>query len=163
MPQEIERKFLVTPQDWANMPHVQIRDITQGYISKSKKHTVRVRLSIDDFALTTFQEAFITIKGPKRGMSCAEFEYEIPYTDGIELIKMCEGNLIEKTRYKFRHTKQQWWEVDVFHGQNEGLCVAEIELASEDTEVVLPDWIVQEVTYDKRYTNSYLSTHPIKS
>lgn len=157
MPQEIERKFLVEHQDWKKKSGAQVRDITQGYISKSKKHTVRVRLSVDD----TTQEAFLTIKGPQHGITRAEYEYAIPYEDGVELLQMCDGNLIQKTRYTFLYKKKQRWEVDVFHGKHEGLAIGEIELESEDTPVTLPWWILLEVTNDKRYTNSYLSAHPI--
>lgn len=156
MPSEIERKFLVEHQDWAKQPGVKIRQIKQGYISKSKKHTVRVRLSSDD----TVQEAFLTIKGPQHGITRAEYEYAIPYQHGVELLQMCDGNLIEKTRYTFKYKRQQRWEVDVYHGKHEGLCMAEIELTSEYVPVQLPTWILAEVTHDKRYTNSHLSTHP---
>jgi CYTH domain-containing protein len=159
MPVEIERKFLVEHQDWTKQPGVKIRQITQGYISKSKKHTVRIRLSSSD----SVKEAFLTIKGPQHGITRAEYEYPIPYEHGVELLRMCDGNLIEKTRYTFLYKKNQRWEVDVFRGAHDGLAVAEIELDSEDTPVKYPWWVLAEVTFDKRYTNSFLSAHPIKS
>jgi adenylate cyclase len=164
MAKEIERKFLVTPQDWSKQPDVQVRHITQGYISKSVKHTVRIRVLVDATSPTTCYEAYVTIKGPKHGITRAEYEYEVPYEDGVELLQMCDGNLIEKTRYTFLHKKKQCWEVDVFHGTHEGLTVAEIELDSELTEVIYPHWVLlPEVTHDRRFTNSYLSAHVIKS
>lgn len=156
---EIERKFLVEHQDWTKQPGVKIRQIKQGYISKSKKHTVRVRLSSDD----TSQEAFLTIKGPQHGITRAEYEYAIPYQHGVELLQLCDGNLIEKTRYTFKYKRQQRWEVDVFHGKHEGLCMAEIELESEDTPIKFPWWILAEVTHDKRYSNTALVHHIINS
>jgi adenylate cyclase len=52
------------------------------------------------------------------------------------------------------------WEIDVFFGDNEGLIVAEVELASVDEEVKLPDWIYKEVSDDKRYYNSSLCLKP---
>jgi CYTH domain-containing protein len=54
------------------------------------------------------------------------------------------------------------WEVDVFLGENEGLIVAEIELASEDEKFDLPDWAAEEVTGEEKYYNSNLSTLPFK-
>ena len=54
------------------------------------------------------------------------------------------------------------WEVDVFHGDNEGLVLAEIELASEDEPFERPDWIGQEVSGDRRYYNSMLTKRPYK-
>ena len=154
MAKEIERKFLVDGKPWELYAHVKGRRISQGYISKSKQHTVRIRLVAPN-------EAYITIKGPKHGFSCDEFEYVIPYDDGVQLMTLCDTGLIEKTRYVFKDDNNQLWEVDAFAGNNAGLIVAEIELASEDTPVILPVWITSEVTFDKRYTNSYLSTHTV--
>lgn len=153
MPIEIERKYLVSGQPWINYKKVKQTPIQQGYISKSPKHTVRVRV--------TDKKALITIKGPSKGFTRAEYEYEIPFSDGQELLKMCDGHIIDKVRYTFADSHKQVWEVDVFSGVNEGLIVAELELSSEDTAVVLPDWVIREVTFDKRYTNAYISNHKI--
>jgi adenylate cyclase len=54
------------------------------------------------------------------------------------------------------------WEVDVFSGRNEGLVVAELELESENQVFPRPDWLLEEVSGDKRYYNSYLSEHPFQ-
>ena len=105
----------------------------------------------------------ITIKGPTKGFSRSEFEYEIPYDDGLELIKMCDGDLIDKTRYVVTDEHGQVWDIDEFHGINEGLVVAEIEIPSEDTTIVIPNWVTKEVTFDKRYTNVYLSSHLVST
>jgi CYTH domain-containing protein len=153
MPLEIERKYIVAGTPWDAYPKVKKTVIKQGYISKSPKHTVRIRV--------TDKKALITIKGPTKGFTRAEYEYEIPYDDGQELLKMCDGGIIDKIRYTFADKHKQVWEVDVFHGINEGLVVAEIELPSEDTAITIPDWVVREVTFDKRYTNAYISNHKI--
>ena len=52
------------------------------------------------------------------------------------------------------------WEVDEFHGDNEGLVVAEIELGSEDEPFGRPSWLGEEVTGESRYYNSMLSECP---
>lgn len=150
---EIERKFLVHNKPWELYQSVKTTTIKQGYISKSRKHTVRIRV--------TDKKAMITIKGPTKGMSRAEYEYEIPYQDGLDLIKMCDGEIIDKTRYVVTDEYNQVWDIDQFNGINSGLVVAEIEIPSEDTPIVLPSWVKTEVTYDKRYTNVYLSSHPV--
>jgi adenylate cyclase len=150
---EIERKYLVHGKPWEGQDKVKVTVIKQGYISKSPKHTVRIRV--------TEKKAMITIKGPTKGFSRAEFEYEIPYADGQELIKMCDGGLVDKTRYTFVDDSNQKWEVDEFRGINDGLIVAEIEVPSEDTPIMIPHWIREEVTFDKRYTNVYISNHYI--
>jgi adenylate cyclase len=154
MPVEIERKFLVQNNSWKKMTPVKKVKIQQGYLSKSKKHTVRIRVTSDT--------AMVTIKGPTHGMSRAEYEYEIPLSDGKDLLTMCDGPIIDKVRHVMKDDHGQVWEVDEFNGINAGLLVAEIELPSEDTKVALPGWVGQEVTFDKRYTNAYLSAHPMQ-
>ena len=109
----------------------------------------------------TDKKALITIKGPTKGFTRDEYEYEIPYDDGQDLLKLCDGHIIDKVRYTFTDSYDQTWEVDVFRGINDGLVVAEIELTSEDINVNLPDWVTREVTFDKRYTNAYISNHKI--
>lgn len=124
---EIERKFLVHNKPWELYQSVKTTTIKQGYISKSRKHTVRIRV--------TNKKATITIKGPTKGMTRAEYEYEyeIPYQDGLDLIEMCDGEIVDKTRYVVTDEYNQVWDIDQFNGINSGLVVAEIEIPSEDT------------------------------
>ena len=76
-----------------------------------------------------------------------------------ELMKLCEPGVIDKTRYLVRSGRHTF-EVDEFYGENEGLVVAEVELASEDEAFEKPDFIGSEVTGDVRYYNSQLTKHP---
>ena len=153
MGQEIERKFLVRGDDWRGLATG--KTYRQGYLSTVKERTVRVR-TIDD-------KGFLTIKGISRGVSRSEFEYEIPAEEANELLDdLCERPLIEKRRYKIpagRHT----WEVDEFLGENDGLIVAEIELASESEAFERPSWIGEEVSSDPRYFNANLIRNPYKN
>jgi hypothetical protein len=55
-----------------------------------------------------------------------------------------------------------FWEVDVFHGDNEGLILAEIEIPCEEAQFEIPDWIGVEVSHDRRYRNNALAKHPYK-
>ena len=55
------------------------------------------------------------------------------------------------------------WEVDEFFGENEGLIIAEIELASEDEFFSRPGWIGEEVSLDSRYANFNLAQNPYKN
>jgi CYTH domain-containing protein len=150
---EIERKFLIKG-DFYPFATKKVR-IIQGYLCASTGLTVRVRI-MD-------KTAFITIKGPseRNGFSRAEFEYEIPCTDAVEIMKLCRST-IEKERHYVPNGKHTF-EVDIFHGAHEGLIIAEIELSSEDELFNRPDWLGEEVTGDIRYYNSYLSTHPFNS
>jgi CYTH domain-containing protein len=145
---EIERKFLVKGNGWrTNAGTV----IGQGYLNRDKNRTVRVRITGD--------QAFLTIKGPSVGASRLEYEYAIPTPDGLELLQLCEGTPISKTRH-IVYIGEMKWEIDEFHGANDGLVVAEIELVTEDQAFALPDWIDREVTDDPRYFNSNLIEHP---
>lgn len=149
---EIERKFLV---DWGRMPHcMKPRPISQGYLSSDPNRTVRVRL-FDG-------KAFLTIKGKSSddGLSRYEWEQEIDPIEGQTLLGMCTQVLI-KTRYHMIH-QGKLWEIDVFHGRNEGLVVAEIELTSETESFNLPLWVTKEVTGNPDYYNSNLAINPYK-
>src|SRR4051812_13215325 len=99
---EIERKFLVAGTAWRQATGVRL---SQGYLNRDKERTVRVRLA--------GAQAFLTIKGLTRGASRAEFEYEIPAADGEQLLKMCEGPVIDKIRRVIVHDGARW-EVDEF-------------------------------------------------
>nr|WP_315466389.1 CYTH domain-containing protein [uncultured Rhodoferax sp.] len=145
---EIERKFLVVGDAWRNDSGVLYR---QGYLNRDKARTVRVRIA--------GEAAFLTIKGPSTGATRAEFEYPVPLNDAQALLALCDGPLIEKTRYLVPHAGH-CWEVDEFAGDNAGLVVAELELASEDEVFEAPAWLGAEVTQDVRYFNSHLATHP---
>ena len=148
---EIERKFLVLGSSWRQGSGTLF---SQGYLNRDKDRTVRVRIA--------GEKAFLTIKGRTEGASRAEFEYEIPFLDGQELLLLCERPLIEKVRRVIIH-EQSTWEVDEFLGDNTGLVVAEIELQSEGQSFVRPEWLGEEVTHDPRYFNSNLSKKPYKS
>jgi len=149
MATEIERKFLVTSDAWRDGPEG-VR-ICQGYLCRDEERTVRVRTKGD--------KGFLTIKGSTEGVSRTEFEYPIPLDEAKLLLEMCLPSLLDKTRYE-RRLGGHCWEVDEFHGENEGLIVAEIELEKEDTEFEKPDWVGQEVSDDPRYYNACLTEHP---
>lgn len=146
---EIERKFLVRDDTWQDgTPGVRI---AQGYLSMDPARSVRVRLAGD--------QAWITVKGIAGNITRAEFEYPIPAEDARELLEMCLPSLIDKTRYRILFSGNRW-EVDVFHGANEGLVIAELELADEAANPLLPPWVGLEVSADKRYYNSSLAVKP---
>jgi CYTH domain-containing protein len=146
---EIERKFLVSNDEWRESSHPD--PYSQGYLISDQTRTVRVRRAGD--------KAYLTIKGKSEGMSRVEFEYEIPLEDAFDLFKLCQNDLVEKKRSKILWAGKEW-EVDEFEGKNKGLILAELELESEDESFDLPPWIGKEVTGDPRYYNSYLSAHP---
>lgn len=147
MATEIERKFLVKPGvDFPGLA-TNVHVIRQGYVARGKLIT-RIR-QLDE-------KGFITLKGASTGISCGEWEYEIPVEDAIEMLeKFAEAEPIMKTRYRIPYDGKEF-EVDVFQGRLSGLVVAEVELTNPDELVSLPDWIVAEVSYDDRFKNSNL-------
>lgn len=151
MAKEIERKFLVLDQSYRQ--HAKGVYYQQGYISFNP--AVRVR--------TADQQAFLTIMGPRHGLSRAEYEYPIPYDDALEMLQdFCIKPIIEKYRYKVEYGGFTW-EIDEFLKDNEGLVVAEIELDDEQQEFPLPPFIGKEVTDDKRFRNTSLVKNPYKN
>jgi CYTH domain-containing protein len=150
MPREIERKFLVTSDEWRI--GAQGKRYRQGYLSIDVDRTVRVRVAGD--------QGFLTVKGRSAGASRAEYEYPIPVAHAEEMLdRLCLRPLIEKTRYRVAHGGLVW-EVDVFAGESSGLTVAEVELEAEDQAVALPPWVGREVTGDPRYANASLVQRP---
>ena len=108
------------------------------------------------------ERAFLTLKGATRGFVRSEYEYEIPVQDAREMLEeFCEKPLIEKVRYEVEFAGNTW-EVDVFYGENEGLLMAEIELANEEQEFEKPVWLGREISEDPRYFNSSLVRNPYK-
>ncbi len=150
MAKEIERKYLMKSMDWQSLAKGTV--YRQGYLSTVKERTVRVR-TIDD-------KGYLTIKGITVGATRAEYEYEIPATEANEMLDtLCERPIIEKKRYVIEKDGLTW-EVDEFDGVNKGLIVAEVELTSENQEVIKPAWIGEEVTGDPKYFNSNLTKNP---
>lgn len=144
---EIEHKYLVEGE----FKHLasEVHHIIQGYLSDDPARTVRIRLCDD--------KAFLTVKGKSTasGLSRYEWEKEIDTDEALQLIKLCLPGTIDKHRHIIIHDGMRW-EVDEFHSQLQGLVVAEIEVATEDTQFTLPPFIGREVTGNKRYYNSQL-------
>ena len=154
---EIERKFLVTSDDWRAAAHAVI-PMAQGYIndtasmdSGAQKASVRVRIQGD--------EAYLNIKSRELGHTRQEFEYPVPVNEARELLALCVGGLIDKRRHLVQHGGLLW-EVDEFLGDNAGLVVAEVELESADQVFARPDWAGAEVTDELRYYNLALASRP---
>ncbi len=146
MPLEIERKFLVNSDRYKI--GAQPVDIMQAYLTIQNHLAIRVRIE--------GRNASLAIKSKVSERVNREYEYSIPLDEAQSMMKLSEHSVITKTRYLVdfkRHT----WEVDEFHGDNEGLVVAEIELDDENEIFEKPDWLDDEVTADYRYLNSNLS------
>lgn len=148
---EIERKFLVIGE-YKNLAKSSSK-IEQGYFDTKPGITVRVR--------HRDQQAYLTIKGPsdESGIARYEFETEVSEEDGHQLMKLCSKGRVSKTRWLIDY-EGHTFEVDEFHGDNQGLVIAEVELQSADEHVALPPFIANEVTGDRRFYNSHLMRMP---
>ena len=150
---EIERKFLVHKRmDWKRLAS-SCSHIQQGYFAAV--NTVRGRIRDD--------KGYLTIKGPSRngGLSRYEFEKEITLQEAQQLMLLCESGVIDKHRYLVPYAGHTF-EVDEFHGDNDGLVMAEVELKSENEPFESPDFIGKEVTGDRRFYNSHMRKNPFK-
>ena len=143
---EIEHTYLVVNDSFKQMANAE-SEIHQGFLSRIPERTVRVRIKDN--------RGFITIKGKGAGAAHPEFEYEVPLDDAVQMLSLCEPPIIKKTRYIVMHDGNRW-EVDVFHGDLQGLVIAELEVPNEDYQFALPPFVGLEVTGDKRYYNSQL-------
>lgn len=148
MATEIERRFLV--KDRAVLDGRQGDRIVQGYVAKEPgAMSTRIRIRAD--------RAYITLKGPREGISRDEFEYTIPLDDARQLLaRYCGTRVVRKTRYLVPHAGHVF-EVDVFEGRHAGLVIAEVELTHEETALALPSWIGEEISADGRYGNFSLA------
>ena len=149
---EIERRFLVSSEDWRSQV-ILSKNFRQGYLnSNSDGWATRVRV-IDN------QQGCLTLKSSINGLVKYEFEYPIPTKDAIELFNLSKHKLT-KTRYQIK-INQKNWVVDSFDGSNSSLKIAEVELNSESEEIQIPSWCGQEITGIKSLSNASLATKPI--
>jgi adenylate cyclase len=153
MAREIERKFLVKRDFSGDVKGG--ASIIQAYLSSVPGRTVRIRIS--------GEKGYLTVKGEAEsgGIERYEWEKEIPVNEAEELLNLCEPGIIKKTRHKIK-AGDHIFEVDVFHGENQGLIIAEVELTSVDEPFERPDWLGEEVTGDDRYYNSRLAKNPFR-
>ncbi len=154
MAYEIERKFLLSSDRWRRQVD-QTLSIKQAYFCNTDKASLRVRIANE--------RAFISSKTMTQAIRRHEFEYEIPLNDAEFMLRyMCMGSPIIKFRHLVRHGSHVW-EIDEFQGDNDGLIVAEIELAHEDETFDRPSWLGREVSRDSRYFNMSLVETPWKN
>ena len=146
---EVERKFLVT--EAPDLQGAESDEIDQGYLATGSDGEVRVRRKGEQLVLTAKRGA---------GLSRDEAEVELDQGSFDELWPLTEGRRLHKRRHVIPHGDLKI-EVDVYAGDLEGLCVAEIEFGSEEEAKSFdpPDWLGEDVTGDDRYLNETLAAH----
>ena len=144
----MERKFLVADDSYRSMA-IYKSEIVQGYLSINPDATVRVRINGN--------KAFITVKAECRSRPQ---RMGIPCRPGRGTANA--RNMLPKPPYREDppHSSAEnglKWEIDEFHGELDGLTIAEIELPEPESAFVIPPFIGEEVTGNPRYYNSVLS------
>ena len=101
---------------------------------------------------------FLTLKGPRTGIACPEYEYKLNRTQVNKLLALCPDTHIIKDRYEIPY-KGYTWEVDVYHGHLAplGLVTCEVELKSEQHSPPLPSFVGRDISHEKAYANLRLA------
>lgn len=153
MAEEIERKFVLPgPPPW--LAGCRREAIEQGYVVVADDGAeARVR-RIGDRTVLTFKRG--------GGLRRREVEIEISEEQFDALRPLTEGRRITKVRHSVP-ADGGTIEVDVYGGGLEGLVVAEIEFESAEAAAAFapPQWMGQEVTGERRYSNAALATEGI--
>ncbi len=155
--EEIEKKFLVKDIP-TNLEKSTSDRIIQGYLNISSEPVLRVRAKNNKY--------FLTYKNSVNELASLDYnicdEYELPISlDAFEHLKnKIDGNLIIKDRYYIKLNNNLTAELDVFDDKLKGLVLVEVEFKQEDDvkSFVKPDWFGEDVSKNKKYRNSFLST-----
>ena len=153
---EIEKKFLVKRLP-DHLTQFEKKEIEQGYLCSGP--IVRIRKSNEDYILTYKSKEGISKELKRLAKVCNEVELPLTKDSYEHLREKVDGYLIGKTRYLIPLENGRTAELDVFHGQLEGLVIVEVEFPDVQAiyDFKAPDWFGEDVSQDRRYTNSYLS------
>lgn len=157
MAPEIERKYLVNRKKFLvflqHCKAIKKYLISQTYLQNS---AVRVRIIDNKAVLGVKQRA-----GSEKALISNEIEVKISIDDAHAISEVFSRKTtpIRKTRHEIEYQGKLWM-IDIFHNENDGLTMAEIELSESNECYSLPPFIEQEVTSDKRFQNSYLAITP---
>ncbi|MBQ8041429.1 MAG: CYTH domain-containing protein [Lachnospiraceae bacterium] len=155
---EIERKFTIKKLP-DSLEKYEKKEIEQAYLCR--KPTLRIRKSNDEYILTYKSKRGINVSAEATAR-CNE-EVELPLTEEAyhHLKEKADGRVISKTRYLIPIENNRKIELDVFHGYLEGLVFAEVEFESEEEAAAycLPEWFLDDVTFDRRYSNAVMTKY----
>ena len=144
---ERERRFLLARFPSADV--VRVRHITDRYIDGTR---LRLREQTDDGGPAIFK---LTQKVPARENGAQQGLITNIYLiqDEFRLLAQLPGKTLRKVRYSVPP-----FGVDLFEGALQGLRLAEAEFdsPSEADALVVPDFILHEVTDDERFTGGRL-------
>ena len=155
---EIERKFLLLNDGWRAQA-TRARRMVQGYLIDAGLINADLGVRCSLRVRVAGEEAWLNIKSADLGIARIEYDYPVPVADAERMLRdFCNG-VVEKTRH-YVPIEGFTFEVDEFHGDNDGLVVAELELDSVDATFPRPDWLGKDVSGARRYYNLNLLHHP---
>jgi CYTH domain-containing protein len=137
----------------------QKKEIEQAYLCS--KPTLRIRKSNEDYILTYKSRMGMEKSEDATARACEEVELPLTRKAYEHLKEKADGSVIAKTRYIIPIENNRKIELDIFHGYLEGLVFAEVEFESEEEAAgfVLPDWFLEDVTFDHRYSNAVMTKY----
>ncbi|BCJ94908.1 hypothetical protein acsn021_24770 [Anaerocolumna cellulosilytica] len=151
---EIERKFKVitTP---ILLEQYEKKEIEQAYLCTDP--VIRIRKSNEEYYMTYKSIQDITLSNI--ALCCQEVELPLTEEAYLHLKKKIDGNIITKTRYLIPIAGGYIAELDIFHGHLKGLCFTEVEFSNEKEAAAFipPEWFGEDVSFDKRFKNNYLT------
>ena len=149
---EIERKFLVSTLPDLN--NVIFNELKQAYLSFEPE--VRIRSSDDSL--------FYLAEKSTGDLSRSEIEPQINGVTFQILTSLVQGRIISKTRYYVSLNNNITAELDIYHGEFEGLITVETEFKSEKeaNEFIVPNWYGKEITYYKNKNLARCSIEELK-
>lgn len=142
-------KYIIPEKDYLDILKLQPDGNICSKLTTLNVLTVRVRIK-------NKKSAKLTIKGETKGISRPEFEYDIPLSDAVVLMKYCRSNVVNKVRYE-KEYKGNVFEIDVFTGINAGLVLAEVEMDDPDADIDLPFFIGEDVSHSEKYYNECIA------
>ncbi len=149
---EIEKKYLIEKLP-ADLEQYDSLEIEQCYLCTNP--VIRIRKKDNSYILTYKKRV------PTSEKLCIAEEIELPLTDDAyyHLREKRDGRCLTKTRYIIPYENRWTIELDIFHGGEEGFCLAEVEFSSSEESSAFhkPSWFGKDVSGDFHYTNFYLS------
>lgn len=154
---EIEKKFLLRSMP-EQLDSYERKDMEQGYLCTSP--VVRIRRSNDQYILTYKSTQGIDPGAQKDVRTNHEVEMPLTRQAYEHLREKVDGQLVRKSRYLIPLEDGHTGELDVFAGVLQGLSLIEVEFASQEdaASFIPPEWFGENVSGDRRYSNSFLST-----
>lgn len=145
---EIERKFLVTSEDWRGQTLV-CHHIKDYLIVRFDMGKARIRICND--------QATLTIKGNRTGVSRSEFQFDLSADQARDMIsEFSTAPSLEKRRHDIQFSGLLW-QVDEYLGALSGLVTCDVELPHEMHDFPHPLWAGRDITHDSRYSSARLA------